>query len=78
MIVEIPTELEAKLQRAARVRQISVEEFVVQAVRQALEQFESERLTALRSLRGSVSGGSPTVDEFLRERSEEGRKEAEL
>ena len=78
MTLEMPPELEAKLQRAARVRQISVDEFVVQAVRQALEQFESERLAAVQRLRGSASGGSPTVDEFLRERSEEGRKEAEL
>lgn len=78
MILEIPTELEAQIEHAARARKMSVEEFVIQAVRQALEQFELERLATVQSLRGSASAGSPTVDEFLRERSEEARKEASL
>jgi hypothetical protein len=38
----------------------------------------SERVSLARSLRGRAKGRGPTVDEFLAERSAEGRSEAGL
>ena len=82
MTLEIPTELKAQIERAARERGLDAHSFVVEATRRALAQIEESGQAAKRralalELRGSVSGGSPTLDEFLRERSEEARLEAQ-
>lgn len=76
MTLEIPTELELQLERAARVRKMNVEDYVMQAVRDALEQSEIASLAAIQSLRGCLADSDFTVDDFLRERSEEAREEA--
>ena len=96
MTIEIPTELERPIERAAQVRGTNAQAFVIEATRRALEgapgangavsgaanangeSAEEKRLAAIRRLRGCLAGSELSVDEFLRERSEEGRKEAGL
>ncbi len=84
MTLEIPTELEAQLERAARARGTDAQTLLLEAARRLVERApaatEQETQNAKRrrlalELRGSASSGNPTADEFLRERSEEGRQE---
>ena len=83
MTLEIPTELEAQLERAARERGTDAQTLLLEAALRLVESapaIEQEIKDAKRrrlalELRGVASGGSPTVDEFLRERSEEARQE---
>ncbi len=84
MTLEIPTELEAQLERAARERGTDARTLLLEAAWHLVEDVpaatEQETQNATRrrlalELRGSASSGSPTVDEFLRERSEEARQE---
>lgn len=87
MTIEISDELSRDIERAATLRGTDAQAFVIEATRRALESApdangaaesaEEKRLAAIQRLRGSVSSGSPTVDEFLRERSEEARREAQ-
>lgn len=95
MTLEIPTELEAKLQRAAQARGTDARTLLLEAARRLVEgapavteQSESEiqkaqnaetkRLAAVNRLHGYLAKSDFAVDEFLRERSAEGRKEAGL
>ena len=84
MTLEIPTELEAQLERAARERGTDAHTLLLDAARRLVESApaaEQEGKNAKRrrlalELRGIAPSGSPTVDEFLRERSEEAQQEA--
>ena len=82
MTLEIPTELEAQLERAARERGTDARTLLLDAARRLVEsnsdereQRNAKRRRLALELCGSVSGGNPTVDDFLRERSEEARQE---
>ncbi len=86
MTLEIPSELEAQLNRAAQARGTDAQSLLLEAARRLVESVPAEteqqeernakRRRLALELRGSVSSGSPTVDEFLFERSEEARQEA--
>lgn len=84
MILEIPTELEVQLERAARERGTDARTLALETVQRAFsEQYnmrskEDKRRAAINRLYGRLAGSDFTVDGFLRERSEEGRKEAGL
>ena len=84
MTVEIPTELEAQLERAARERGTDARTLLLETVQRAfsgqhnIESKEDKRRAAINRLYGRFADSDFTVDEFLRERSEEGRKEAGL
>lgn len=84
MTLEIPTELEAQLERTARARGTDAQTLLLEAARRLVEsapaatEQETQNATRRRlalELRGSASSGRPTGDEFLRERSEEARQE---
>ncbi len=83
MTLEIPTELETKLRRAARERGTDAQTLLLETARRlvesppaATEAQDAKRRRLALELRGIASAGSPTVDEFLRERSEEAQQEA--
>ena len=86
MTFEIPTELEAQLERAARARGTDAQTLLLEAARHLVESVPSaaiqkeeqdtKRRRLALELRGSASGGGLTVDDFLRERSEEAQQEA--
>lgn len=89
MTIEIPSELLEQVERVARAKGTDAQSFVVEATRRALENGlqangngdqadEAKRLAAIRRLHGCLADSELSVDEFLRERSEQGRKEAEL
>ena len=48
--------------------------FTIEAAHKVVE--KQERRAILDSLQGRFAGYGPTIDEFLTERSEEGRREA--
>ena len=84
MTLEIPPELEAQIERAARERGTDAYTLLLETVQYVFsEQYNAEskkdkRQLAINRLYGRFADSDFTVDEFLRERSEEGRKEAGL
>jgi len=76
--LDLSPELEASIERAARLRGTDAQEFLIEAGRMAAEQAETERRAAITRLRGRSKGPGPTVNDFLAERSAEGRKDAGL
>jgi hypothetical protein len=81
LVLELPAELEAKLEAAAAEAGTDVAAFIVAAAREKVGSrstiTQDERRAIMGRLRGSVTGGQ-TVDEFLAERHAEGRKEVGL
>lgn len=84
MTLELSPELETQIERIARQRGMDVSSFALAALRAAAqaatqgdqkEREKAERRAILASLFGSQPGGD-SVDEFLGERSAEGRREA--
>ena len=84
MTLEIPTELEARLERAARERGTDAQAFALETLKNAfveqqdVKTQEAKKQSAIDRLYGSLADSDFTVDEFLHERSEEARKEAGL
>ncbi len=80
MILELPAELEARLQADARARGVAPEIVVVEAVSARYSEQtnadEQRRQAALAGL-GMFAGRGRSVDEFLAERHAEGQAEYE-
>lgn len=76
--LELTPELEATITRAAKLRGTDAQAFVLEAATRAAETAEAERQAALGRLRGRLKGQGGSVNDFLAERSAEGRQEAGL
>jgi hypothetical protein len=85
MTLELSPELESQIELIARQRGMDVPSFALEALRVAAQtatendqkaREKAERRAILDSLQGRFAGHGPTVDEFLAERSAEGRREA--
>ena len=76
MTLEIPKELGAEIERAAKMRGTGVTEFIIEAARRAIEEpaaassDEKRRRAAAQGL-GMFAGRGQSVDEFLAERHAE-------
>ncbi len=80
MILEIPPDLQAKIELAANQRGTDAQAFVLEATRWALETIKplpkGSRRAAIEAARGSLQGLIST-DEFLAERHAEAERERE-
>lgn len=76
--LELSPQLEARLRAEAEARGVAPETLALETISRRYEVPLSaeERREIFKSLRGRVKGAHPTVDEFLAERSAEGRQEA--
>ena len=78
--VELSPELEARLRADAKQKGIAPETLVLETLSSYYKAPLSsvERRARVQSLKGRFAGAGPTVDDFLAERSAEGRKDAGL
>lgn len=68
LVLELPAELETELRAAAKARGVGVEALAFERLRSKVN---PARRALVQSLRGRAKGDSPTVDEFLAQRSAE-------
>ena len=80
LVLEIPSETEARLRSNASASGQTLEAFALTQLEQSVKTSAppADRRARLVALRGSVKGSGPTVDEFLAERQAEARREAGL
>lgn len=78
MTLELSPELETQIERAAQQHGMNGPAFAAETLRRAMEKqnVEAERRAAIARLRGCMKNSKTTVDDFLAERSAEGRREA--
>jgi uncharacterized protein (DUF1778 family) len=84
MTLELSPELETQIERAARQHGTDAQSFAIEVLRVAAQTVpeekakptKEERRAILERLSGSLKNSTTTVDDFLAERSEEGRREA--
>lgn len=80
LTLEIPSDVETQLRADADRAGVPLETLAFARLTGAAPNSSSraDRVALARSLRGRAKGRGPTVDEFLAERSAEGRAEAGL
>lgn len=73
--LELPPELETRLRADAANRGVAIEALVLNTLQDRYEfpVSPNERRALVKSLRGKARGTHPTTEEFLAERSAEGR-----
>lgn len=85
MTLELSPELETQIERAARQHGTDAPSLAIETLRRAFgteatseetKPTKEERSAILERLRGSLKNSKTTVDDFLAERHEEGRREA--